>query len=60
MTLSDEGLTRITPIRMLVWMEWLKKNWPELLDVHYQCVVPGQSGVFGKSVWSYGRVLMGY
>ena len=21
----------------------LKKNWPELLDAHYQCVVPGLS-----------------
>ena len=22
---------------------WLKEKWPELLDAHYQCLVPGQS-----------------
>ena len=22
---------------------WLKERWPELLDAHYQCVVPGPS-----------------
>ena len=26
-----------------VSVEWLKKTWPELLDAHYQCVVPGPS-----------------
>ena len=24
-------------------VDWLKKNWPELLDAHYLCVVPGPS-----------------
>ena len=23
--------------------DWLKKNWPKLLDAHYQCAVPGPS-----------------
>ena len=26
-----------------VSVEWLKEKWPELLDAHYQCRIPGPS-----------------